>query len=539
MASKFVVPDREQSFFEMVSYRGVLGDDHAVWTVIEVVEGLDLSEVYARYGDDPSVGGRPAFEPAMLLALLVFGYCEGKRSSRALEEACRRDWAYRAICGGETPDHATIARFRRGLDDVLDSLFGQVLAVCSGAGLVEVGLVALDGTRMPGAASKEANKTAGTLARLEREAREMLDEAAAADRGDGANREDGDSGGGGSGRVSSQTRRGTEQQRRADRIRAAQQVVAAAVTRQAAEETKRGRPKRPVGNVTDPESRLQKTRNGFIQGYNAQSVVSADQVVVACAVTAEATDFAWLEPMLKAAAANVEAAGVSHPVGVALADAGYWSRANAETEAGLGIDLLIATGKSHQVGEPGSGNDDDDTVARDRARLAVITRIDTRQISIAEGAQRLGLSTSRVSVLLGRYRRHGSLASQATLAKRRMEHKLAEPVNRDRYRQRGWLIEGSFAHVKTHRNSGRFLRRGLTACNAEWTLINLAGNLLKLHRRPNPTPKPGPEPSPKSSDTAHEPGSEPRQSRNTPPPAPCTRTRATTRQRHPHRRHSR
>ena len=525
MASKFVVPDREQSFFEMVSYREVLGDDHPVWTVIEVVEGLDLSAVYARYVADPSVGGRPAFDPAMLLALLVFGYCEGKRSSRSLEEACRRDWAYRAICGGETPDHATIARFRQGLDDVLDSLFAQVLAVCAEAGLVEVGLVALDGTRMPGAASKEANKTAGTLARLEREAREMLDEAAAADRGDGGDRDRG-----GSGRVSSQTRRETEQLRRADRIGQAQQVVAEAVSTQVAEEKKRGRPKRPVGNVTDPESRLQKTRNGFIQGYNAQSVVSADQVVVACAVTPEATDFAWLEPMLKTAAANVEAAGAAHPVRVAVADAGYWSQANAESGDGLGIDLLIATGKSHQVGEPGP--DDGDTAARDRARLAVITRIDTRQISIAEGARRLGLSTSRVSVLLGRYRRHGSLASQATLAKRRMEHKLAEPANRDRYRQRGWLIEGSFAHVKTHRNSGRFLRRGLTACNAEWKLINLAGNLLKLHRRPDPTPEPGPEPGP-------EPQPEPRQSRNTPPPAPCTRTGHTTRPRHPHRRHSR
>jgi hypothetical protein len=483
----------------------------------------------------------------MLLALLLFGYCEGKRSSRSLEEACRRDWAYRAICGGETPDHATIARFRQGLDDVLDSLFAQVLAVCSGAGLVEVGLVALDGTRMPAAASKEANKTAGTLARLEREAREMLDEAAAADRGDGGNRGDGDGGGGGSGRVSSQTRRETEQLRRADRIRQAQQVVADAVTRQAAEEKKRGRPKRPVGNVTDPESRLQKTRNGFIQGYNAQSVVSADQVVVACAVTAEATDFAWLEPMLKAAAANVEAAGVADPVRVAVADAGYWSQANAESGDGLGIDLLIATGKSHQVGEPGP--DDGDTVARDRdrARLAVITRIDTRQITVADAAKQLALSTSRVSVLLGRYRRHGSLASEATLARREMEHKLAEPANRDRYRQRGWLIEGSFAHVKTHRNSGRFLRRGLTACNAEWKLINLAGNLLKLHRRPDPTPEPGPEPQ-----------TEPRQSRNgnvnliwphrarliwphrnTPPPAPSTRTGHTTRPRHPHRRHSR
>jgi transposase len=119
VASRFLVPDGGQSFFEAVSYREVLGDDHPVWTVIGVVDELDLSEVYGRDVADVSVGGRPAFDPAMLLALLVFGYCEGKRSSRALEDACCRDWAYRAICGGMCPDHATIARFPQGLDDVL------------------------------------------------------------------------------------------------------------------------------------------------------------------------------------------------------------------------------------------------------------------------------------------------------------------------------------------------------------------------------------------------------------------------------------
>ncbi len=516
MASRFLVPDREQMFLEAVSYRDVLGDDHPVWTVIDVVEGLDLSRVYDRYVADVSLGGRRAFDPAMLLALLVFGYCEGKRSSRQLEEACRRDWAYRAICGEITPDHATIARFRQGLDDVLESLFAQVLAVCSTAGLVEVGLVALDGTRIEAAASKEANKTASTLERFEAEARIMLDEAAAAD--------DADSDGGV--RVSSQTRRETERVRRADRIRRAQQVVADAVDRQAAEEKKRGRPKRPVGNVTDPESRLQRTRNGFIQGYNAQTVVSADQVVVACEVTREPTDTAWLKPMLTAAVANIEAAGVTDRVGVAVADAGYWSQSNAEAEEALGIDLLIATTKSHRVSEP--AGEHDEAKRRDRERLPVIARIDDGEISIADGARRLGLSHSWVSKLVTRYRRHGSLLSEATLARLEMEHRLAQPANRDRYRQRGWLVEGSFAHVKTHRNSGRFLRRGLTACDAEWKLINLAGNLLKLHRRPDPTPGSDTEPQSETVSNA-------RQDRNTPNPIPCTRRDITTRPiRRPH-----
>lgn len=501
MASKFVVPDREQSFFEMVSYREVLGDDHLVWTIIEVVEQLDLSVLYARYVPDPSAGGRPAFDPAMMVTLLFFGYCEGKNTSRKLEEACRRDWAYRAICGGSEPDHATIARFRQGMDDVLKSLFTQVLTVCAEAGLLEVGLVALDGTKMGSAASKEANRTAETLTQMEVEARRLLDQAAEADRCDR------DDSGESTSRPSSVKRREAERVRRVERIRHAQQRVAEAVTNQEAEEIKRGKPKRPVGNVTDPESRLQKTRNGFIQGYNAQAIVTGDQIVIAAEVIAETTDVAMLEPMLTAAVENLEAAGVVDPVGVGVADARYWSQANAEAGDALGIDLLIATTKSHRVGAP-----DDDKVARDRDRLGVITRIDTGEISIAEGARRLELSHSYVSKLAARYRDHGSLASEATVARRQMEHKLAEPTNRDRYRQRGWLVEGSFAHIKTHRNSGRFLRRGLTACNAEWTLINLAGNLLKLHRRPKPTPKPGPESQP-----------EPQQSRNTPRSARCTR----------------
>ena len=520
MASRFFVPDREQMFLEAVSYRDVLGDDHPVWTVIDVVDGLDLSAVYDRYVTDVSVGGRRAFDPAMLLALLVFGYAEGRRSSRQLEDACRRDWAYRAICGEATPDHATIARFRAGLDDVLESLFAQVLAVCAAAGLVEVGLVALDGTRMGSAASKEANKTAATLARFEAQARVMLDEAAAADDAD-------NDAGGGSVRVSSKTRRDTERVRRADRIRQAQQVVADAVERQAAEEKKRGRKMRPIGNVTDPESRLQKTRGGFIQGYNAQTVVSADQVVVACEVTADPTDAAWLEPMLTAAVENVDAAGITDPIGVAVADAGYWSQANAEAEDALGVGLLIATTKSHRVGTPA----DDEAEKRDRERLPVIARVDDAEISIAEAARQLGLSPGWVSTLTARYRRHGSLVSEATLARLAMEHRLAQPANRDRYRQRGWLVEGSFAHVKTHRNTSRFSRRGLAACNAEWKLINLAGNLLKLHRRPDPTP--GSDTEPESGPTL-----DTQQRRNTSKPTRCTRPDVTTRPTRPTNRHS-
>jgi transposase len=480
MASKFVVPVRDQSFMEFVSYRDRLGDDHLVWTVIEVVEGLDLSVLFERYAPDVGGGGRPAFHPAMMVALLLFGYCEGKRSSRQLEDACRRDWAYRAICGDLVPDHATIARFREGMDDVLEGLFGQVLTVCADAGMIDVGVVALDGTKMGAVASKEANRTQVTLTKMEGEARRMLDEAAQADSHAASNGDGGTGAGvGGSGRVSCESRRVTDRMRRGERIREALRVVSEAVARKDAEETKRGRPKKPVGNVTDPESRLQKTRNGFIQGYNAQSVVSGDQVVVACDVTHDGTDSAQLEPMFEAARTNVADAGVTDPIGVGLADAGYASKANFEAETGLGFGLLIATGSGSKVAK----RDITDTDGRDCERIDVLSRVESGRYTLTQAADILGISYSWVSTLRARYLDHGDLASDSMLAWRAMDERLTEPENREFYKKRGWLIEGSYAHIKTHRGTSSFSRHGLAACKAEWNLINIAGNLRKLHKK--------------------------------------------------------
>jgi hypothetical protein len=147
----------------------------------------------------------------MLLALLIWGYCEGKLSSRQLEQAARRDWAYRAICGGLVPDHATIARFRQSLDDVIADLSTQVLTVLVIAGLVDVEMVALDGTKIEAAASKEANRTEATLAAMRVEVERILAGAAAADRADDTAEDGG--GGGWSGQ-----RRQADNERRHQRI---------------------------------------------------------------------------------------------------------------------------------------------------------------------------------------------------------------------------------------------------------------------------------------------------------------------------------
>jgi transposase len=456
MASGFVVPDRDQSFLVATSYRELLGDDDLVWTVIEVVEGLDLSGIYARYRPDDGRGGRPAFDPAMMLALLVFGYCEGKRSVRELETACRRDVAYQAICGGMTPDHATIGRFRVAVDDVLDDLFVQVLAACAVRGLVDVGRVALDGTKLEAAASKQANRTADTLAGIKAQVAAILAETTEAlrpdpaDPADGPHGDAGDSGDGGDGGGGwSLLRRERDLQRRLSRVEAAE--VEAERARQAREHDKkrrgRERPGEPSANLTDPDSRLQWTaQHRFVQGYNSQAVVSADQIVVAVTVTADATDVGMLEPMTEVMFANLATAGISQRPGVILADAGYWSEANSHLEQTLdGTYLLISPGdKHHRVGQPPEPLADN--------------------------------------------------ATPAAQARHSMQTRLARPLTADLYRQRSWMIEGCFAHTKTHRGITRFSRRGLDACQAEWTLIHLAGNILKIHQARHRHPGHGPNP---------------------------------------------
>jgi len=233
--------------------------------------------------------------------------------------------------------------------------------------------------------------------------------------------------------------------------------------------------------VTDPESRLQKTRGGFIQGYNAQSVVSSDQVVIACDVTPDSTDAAWLVPMLEQSRDNIATAGVTTTIEVALADAGYGSATNFAAEDDLGMCLLISTSKRRTVKQ--HADRVEARAVRDRERIKVLSRIETGEITRTEAAAILGLSYGQTSKLYLRWVRTGTLDSSATVSWQAMTDKLADPANKTLYKQRSPKIEGSFAHIKTHRRTDAFIRHGLKACQAEWYLINLVGNIMKLHKK--------------------------------------------------------
>ena len=181
MAKGFRPVDRDQPFLLPPDMREWLPGGHLVWFVIDAVAALDLSRFMVRRTPRGSLAGRAAYDPAMLLALLVYGYAAGVRSSRRIERACTEDVAFRVICAQDAPDHATIARFRRGhfADGVaMESLFGQVLVLAARAGLGRLGLIAVDGTKIAAAASKDANRTEKRLREL---AAQILAEAEAVD----------------------------------------------------------------------------------------------------------------------------------------------------------------------------------------------------------------------------------------------------------------------------------------------------------------------------------------------------------------------
>jgi transposase len=459
MAQNFVACDREQELLLPPSLREWLPEGHLAWFVIDAVAAFDLSEFYAAYRADGH--GRPAHDPAMMVALLLYGYAIGERSSRRLERRCVEDVATRVICANQAPDHTTIARFRQRHETALAELFGEVLALCAEAGLVRVGVVAVDGTKVAANAAPQATRD------YEQIAREILAEADAVDAAEDAQFGDAHGDELPPELLTAQGRRGwlREAKRRLDERRAAE---ARSVPRDRADrlrEAKRrleeehrvecqanaayeayrargvdkngkkfGRPPKPFAppptpegkiNLSDLDSRNVKTSRGWVQGYNAQAVCTEQQIVIAAEVNVDSPDFGHLEPIVAAARDELTRAGFEQPPEVVLADAGYWHQAQMERLLADGLTVLIPPDAKKRSGtRPGW----------DGGAYAFMRRV------LASGPG-------------------GAL-----------------------YAKRQTMIEPGFADTKFNRRIDRFLRRGRSAARSEWRLATAAHNLLKLWR---------------------------------------------------------
>ena len=447
MAHHFRIPERRQAFLLPADMMDWLPAGDIVHLIVDAVAMMDLGGFEAGY--KLGHAGQAPFAPQVLLALLIYAYSHGVRSSRAVERLCGRDAGYRFIVGDAVPDHTVIARFRRRHAGRMREVFLAVLRLCHEAGLVRLGLVALDGTKVGANAALDANRTASSI---DEQVARMLAEAEATDA-----QEDGRSVAQGGGELPVALTRRNDRlarlrqcqdklRRQAAEAASRQQekIDARAAAEQASGTRKRGRKPKPadaavgpgtVANVSDPESGIMKARHGWLQGYNAQIVVTAGQIILAADVTTQANDVHQLTPMLGQAQANVASVvGQEAKLGAAVADAGYWSDANAATETNA-CELFIATQKDH--------------------------------------AQRTALRDAPLP--RGRKPKNMKL-------RERMQRKLRTKRGRIRYRQRGASVEPVFGQMKDRQGARRFSMRGLDRCRGEWLLDAAVHNLRKLHR---------------------------------------------------------
>ena len=390
MGGRFIESDRDQMYLMPPSLREWLPEDDLAWFMLDAVEQMDLSAFYEGMSEDGA--GRPGYEPRLMVTLLLYSYCLGERSSRRIERLCRRDVGYRVIAANLVPDHTKVCRFRKEHRAALEGLFVEALRLCREAGLVKVGFVALDGTKVKGNASLSANRTEESI---REEVRRMLAEAEAVDAEEAA----------------------TGKRKRGRNPKEPDEIAK----------------KQAKANLTDPESRIMKTRSGFVQGYNAQAVVTEAQVILAAEVTQEENDVRQLHPMLARAAANLAAAGEERLMEKAAADAGYFSAKNLSDDPPEGPELFIATTK--------------DWKRRKAMRDAPPPR--------------------------GRIPRRLSL-------RERMERELLTLRGRAIYRKRSRTVEPVFGQIKDARRADRFLLRRITGASLEWKLLCLTHNLLKL-----------------------------------------------------------
>jgi transposase len=440
MPQNFLCPQRDQPLLLPVDMREWLPEDDLVFIVLDAVAALNLGEFRHRYRADGH--GRAAFDPEMMVALLLYGYCQGERSSRVIEKRCVRDVGYRVITGGLCPDHATISRFRAKHEQALGGLFSQVLRLLAAEGMVSLGLLSLDGTKLAGNAAQKANRT---LPQIEK----LLAEAAAADAGEDARYGDG------AGEPTPQTlarraerrarlaaardRLTAEDQARRDAQRAKQDAWDAAA---AARKPRGHRPgdeprtnragTEPRANTTDPDVRVMRNQKGYVAGYNGQAVVTADQVIVGAMLSQHPVDRTLLHPVLDTCRQQLTQAGIRPKLRTVLADAGYVSEetfARADTD---GLRLLAP-------------------LAKDPSRPG-------------------GRAPKRA--------RHLDQYPATARAMRRLRH----PRGREDYKTRARTVEPAFGQIKAGQKLTMMSRRGLAACESEWLLACTAHNLLKLRR---------------------------------------------------------
>lgn len=416
----------EQALLLPPSLRDWLPEDHLAFFVSDLIDHVDLSAITCVYEEEER--GYPPYHPVMLTKVLVYAYCVGVFSSRKIQRRLVEDIAFRVLAAGNTPDFRTIADFRKTHLPALRGLFEQVLDLARDLGTLRVGRVAIDGSKVRANASKHKamsyDRMPDKQQQLRDQVRQLLAQAEAADAA-----EDAESGA---------DRRGDElpaelqrRESRLQRIREAKRVLEARAKAAAAADgqpTDAAKPDpKAQYNFTDPESRIMKGPDGFVQAYNVQVAVDERQLIVGQSVTQETNDKQQLTPMITTIARQ---SGLT-PTQL-LADAGYCSDANLTALADSPIDIYVSTRKQKHGERPGPCP-------------------------------------------------RGPLPKTATLVDR-MSRKLHRKVGAAVYARRKAIVEPVIGQIKHARGFRQFLLRGFEKVQGEWSLVCTTHNILKLYR---------------------------------------------------------
>lgn len=429
MAKTFRPYEPDQILLLPPSLREWLPEDHLVYFLNDVVETLDLSAIYATYREER---GYPPYHPLLMVKVLLYGYARGIYSSRKLARACEEDVAFRILCAGNQPDFRTISDFRKRHLRALAGLFAQALLLCQRAGLVKLGHVAIDGTKIQANASKHKAMSYARMqeeeTRLKAEIERLLKQSAATDRS-----EDEQYGA---------EKRGDElppelahRESRLKKIQEAKAALeaeakaAASLAEATKEKAERAVPKpKAQRNFTDPESRiLLSSDKAFVQGYNAQAAVDhGSQVIVAAEVVQQGNDKGQLVPMVEQTRENLK----QMPQAIS-ADAGYWVEADLEALESYETNLYVAPERIRH------------REWREQERIAE---------PLPEGLSR----------------------------KAQMRHRLRTERGRAEYDKRKITAEPVFGQIKQGRGFRQFLLRGHANVHCEWKVVCAVHNLLKL-----------------------------------------------------------
>jgi transposase len=476
MSKQFRTCSLDQPLLLPPSLQDWLPETHLARFIVDVVDHLNLSEILAEYARRDG-RGMAAYHPVMMVRVLLYGYCQGIVSSRKIERATYQDVAFRYLAADQHPDHDSIASFRQTHLQALAGLFLQALQLCEKAGLVKLGHVAIDGTKLKAEASKHKAMSYDRMTekekQLQAEVEKLLAQAAQADA-----EEDGKYGKGKQGdalpaelaRRESRLRKiaaakaALEQEAR-ERACLEKAAVEARLEQRRLQEEERGKkcggrpPQVPdpeqakpepkaQRNFTDPDSRimLDGATKSFTQAYNVQAAVDSHaQIIVAAALTQEVNDKKQLVPMLEQVARNV-----GRKPEQASADAGYFSEAAVTDQKVAGIELLVPP--------------------------------DRQKHSVASGTQTDGAGIQAPTAAQQQSQPAGDGLPPTKSAAETMRDKLRTTAGRAVYKMRKAVVEPVFGQIKAARGLRGLSMRGLQKVSAEWQIICLTHNLLKLFR---------------------------------------------------------